>query len=573
MGDSLAEKRWNFEHPLEETEERQCPVREHKDCYNPLPDNPHIGFCFSTSHERDGGRGIKTDHGYIVSPLDVESHLTGKTKEQILQESGESVRTPIYLSDSLFDNVNKVENVLIQLNPQELFDGPAGLTRVLENRESGETHMMRINLESLELYIDQHMEFRIRSTKEENKWIRKRPPKDVVKCILEKQDRTKFQYLKGVVPSAILRSDGSLFNQSGFDPKSGYYSSQDSPLEIPKHPTKKDANDALQIFKKLTSDFPFATETDRMRAIAYPLTIVARPGILGNVPIFCASANTPGTGKTLLTDTLARAVIGQPPPITTQPLKEDETRKALLSYALFNPPTLIIDNVRRAFGDGPLAQIATSSAITDRVLGRSQIARCPFRTVLACTGNNLEFQNDMNRRVVVIEMRTSMESPESRTDFLFPAIKQYATKEWKTYRAAALTMLLAYRLHGTPPARSLGSFEEWYRLVTGTLEWLTGMDILDNRDEVKSFADNDKEWISQVHDWLLAKTDGKKFKASDIFSDAVGMESPFLRFTNLSVSRLGSELKKIRNRVVDGRVLESKRSGGSNSYQVVEKNE
>ena len=52
-------------------------------------------------------------------------------------------------------------------------------------------------------------------------------------------------------------------------------------------------------------DFPFVEDADRANALGLLITLPLRPAIPGNVPMAVITAPAPGTGKSLLQDTVA----------------------------------------------------------------------------------------------------------------------------------------------------------------------------------------------------------------------------------------------------------------------------
>ena len=67
-----------------------------------------------------------------------------------------------------------------------------------------------------------------------------------------------------------------------------------------------------------------------------------------------------------------------------------------------------------------MAAFITADAMVDRVLGKSESIRIPNRALLILTGNNLQFQGDLGRRVIPCDLDPGCEFPEDRADFRDP---------------------------------------------------------------------------------------------------------------------------------------------------------
>ena len=152
-------------------------------------------------------------------------------------------------------------------------------------------------------------------------------------------------------------------------------------------------------------------------ALAAGLTLVGRPAIAGNVPLFGVTATAAGSGKGLLVDVICTLATGRSAPKMGQTLDDNEELKRLLALALEGASVCCIDNVTHPLGNQYLDMALTAQAITGRILGQTQTAEAPWNAVLFATGNNLSYRGDMTRRVVPIALDPKMEKPEERSGF------------------------------------------------------------------------------------------------------------------------------------------------------------
>ena len=178
--------------------------------------------------------------------------------------------------------------------------------------------------------------------------------------------------------------------------------------------------------------------------LAALLTLVGRPAIAGNVPLFGVTATAPGSGKGLLVDVTCTIATGRSAPKMGQTLNDNEELKRLLALALKGTSVCCIDNVTHPLGNQYPDMALTAPAITGRILGRTQTAEAPWNAVLFATGNNLSYRGEMVRRVVPIALDPKMEKPEERSGFTHPDLEAWVLKHRPRLVICALTILRAY---------------------------------------------------------------------------------------------------------------------------------
>ena len=96
------------------------------------------------------------------------------------------------------------------------------------------------------------------------------PPGKCVKQILARPNYpNSIRHLDGVVTHPVLRPDGTILSQPGYDLTTRLYyePNRDYPV-IPEQPTKDELEAALKILKEPFQDFPFRDEHHRSAAIA-----------------------------------------------------------------------------------------------------------------------------------------------------------------------------------------------------------------------------------------------------------------------------------------------------------------
>ncbi len=299
-------------------------------------------------------------------------------------------------------------------------------------------------------------------------------PNPLLESFLSKPGWPELPVLEQVVRSAVLRPDGSVLLEPGYDPATRTLLHPLGALpEVPLEPSREDALTAAQLLAEPFREFPYATPDDRAVALAAVLTLAARPAIDGPTPAFGFSASAPGSGKTLQAVLAALIGSGHEPAVAPPADSDSEARKRLTALIVEGAPAVLWDNVVQPFGGPSLAAALTSREWQDRELGRNRTLSAPQRMVLLVTGNNLRTRSDCARRVLVSRIEVPGAHPEDRR-FEREDVLAWCRARQPALLGAALTMLRAYVLAGQPrhPDPAMGSYEAWDALVRGCLRWL-----------------------------------------------------------------------------------------------------
>ena len=279
--------------------------------------------------------------------------------------------------------------------------------------------------------------------------------------------------IAGVITTPTLRPDGSILIEPGYDPDTRLYHVADPSLRLPampEHPTKHDANLAIDVLGRLLHEFPFVDDVSRAVALSAIITSVVR-GALPVAPLHAFRASTAGSGKSYLADIVSMIATGRPCPVMAVADKDDETEKRLLGMLLAGFPIISLDNVNGELGGDLLCQAIERPLIRARPLGSSEIMEIESRATLLATGNALRVRGDMTRRTLLCTLDAGMERPELRPFEDNPAAAVAGDRG--LYVAAALTIVRAYLNEGQPVDVSpVASFEDWNRWVRGALIWL-----------------------------------------------------------------------------------------------------
>ncbi len=317
--------------------------------------------------------------------------------------------------------------------------------------------------------------------------------------------------IRGVARSPLARADGSILSGVGYDPATRLYAASEGAgnLDVPERPTGAQVDAARGALLDVLADFPFADEASRAHALGALLSLLARELIRGPVPLFAIDAPAPGTGKTLLARALALIALGREPNALPLPRDEEEWRKRVLSLLLSGRDFAVLDNAEGELRSPSLCAALTSTSWEDRVLGQSATRAVPIRLQWWATGNNLRLTGDLTRRVAWCRLDAETARPDQRSGFRHADLISWVRAERPRLLSAAFTLLRAWIASDRPsPSASaplIGGFEEWRRVIGGTLAVAGVSGFLANRADL--FATMDEEgaaWAGFLAAWSEA---------------------------------------------------------------------
>jgi hypothetical protein len=394
------------------------------------------------------------------------------------------------------------------------------------------------------------------------------PPDKLASHILDNVGDWRFAGLRSVVSTPTLRADGTILQTPGYDPASQliYDPSGDFPL-VTEHPTFDDARAALATFAPIFAGFPFATGADTSVLYAAILTALIRPS-LRTAPLFAFNAPMPATGKSKLCECIGVIALGDTPPLINVAPKDDEFKKQLDSVLRRGDPVVWLDNVSRPLHGDTLCSMLTNPLVKIRILGLTEDVDCPANCVVLATGNNIAFQGDLCRRVLVCTLDANMERPDTRS-FDFDPVAECRKRRIELVMAG-LTILRAYIVAGRPTPTRLepfGSFED-FNLVRGALAWLgmddpcrTRLDVYKSDETRESLIEALAEWHKRIGDDPVTLKDIRDMWLNnstafapliDALKDATGQTDD----RDFNAKRTGNALRRFKSIIAGGFKLE-----------------
>lgn len=465
----------------------------------------------------------------------------------------------------------------------ELFQRCGSFVRVGKDDDTGCYRFERV--ESADLRRRLTNVVRLQKQKKEDV-IDVHPPTWLVNELASHPTKNGISQLRGITTFPILRSDGSLNHEPGYDQKTRFFYAGELPVTL--MDTSKDA--AVQAFGRLGElivDFPMAGNESRAVWFSLLLSVIGRHLIDEPVPLHLMDANIRGSGKGLLINAASTITSGRQSPTQQYGRDDEEIRKMILSVLMAGRPLVHLDNIESGtrLGSPSLDSLFTSECFSDRLLKTNEISEIVPRTVWVASGNNLGFRGDTGRRTLRCRLESHTPNPEDKNDWQIPKLLDYIREKRAQYLADALTILAAY-LRADQPSMGLsstGNYHEWSDLVRSAIVWVGGADcwqtVVQARDEIDDEAAELESLIRAVEDldfdgggFTLAEAT-QRYKANRSGYESVTNFLTLIGIDEFDARKVGLQLRKHKGRPAkDGRLISNKMSHGNTSKWFVKVN-
>jgi len=524
-----------------------------------------------------GGRGIPylKAQGYIIPRL---------PKLEQASDGGESVysRPEIIVTGRFLREI--ADDALAALEaantPPTLFRRGGELVRVAV--EEGHVRAKPFDAVALKGTLDRAADFMAEKTRMEKGEDGKpkavtdlhptRPPSDLAPDLLARVDRLPFPTLRTLATSPIYSPSGEQVSESGYHFSSEIYLELGT-LEVPRLPS---ASEALVLLREMLQDFPFIhKEAGFAHTLAALLLPFSRPLIDGPTPLHLIEAPTRGSGKGLLCEVISYVSLGRAAGTMVKPKDGDEFEKRVTSALLEGAAVMLLDNVHTLEGEA-LAAALTARVWRGRRLGKSEMLTLPNDALWLATGNNVNLDDDMPRRIIPIRLDPQVERPEDRTDFLHADLLGWVKTRRGELVAACLSLIQAWLEAGRPAGKTrLGSYESWAATMGGILETVGVKGFLTGREHLYETANAEpQEWAGVLAEVYRVHGDAP-VTAREVLSamkNSGNLGELWEGRRELSaLQRIGHALRQKRDRVFSGLALKlaGETRDHSRSYRVV----
>jgi hypothetical protein len=337
------------------------------------------------------------------------------------------------------------------------------------------------------------------------------PSPNLLKAVLAPKKWPSLSPSRGIAGAPLLRPDGTLLQDPGYDQKTGLYLASKIPLNrVPEQPTEKQVEDARSfILDRFLCDFPWVDEADRANYVGVLVTPVLRKFTRALSPFVVYTATMPSSGKSILTHA-AGTIYGQR--VLTWPDGEGsdaELRKSITSVLADPVGTVIFDNLAEGtvIKSPVLARLITDPTWADRLLGGNVTASFVNDRLWCATGNNLQLGGDMATRTVMIRLDPDMPRPEERPpgDFAIPNLDQWILEPANQRRVLwnLLVLVLDWTSSGHPETRGVAmrQFTPWAQHIGGFLDHHGIKGFLTNVESVRGSDDDAAIWGAFLARW------------------------------------------------------------------------
>ena len=479
----------------------------------------------------------------------------------------------------------------------DIYDHSGSLAVIVDEQIPGEPNRKTIQHFSLaalrEVISETVLFFTIKTDKEGNEEeVFLRVPKWCYEAILVRGFWQGIPMIRGIVSSPVLRSDGTVIQNAGYDDNSGLYLDlvDEFPL-IKESPNAADVQAAVDMLLDIVVDFPFrdaACKSAWLASLFTPLSREAYRGCTG--PLFLFDANVRGSGKSLLGDINGLIVTGRDATRLASPKDDEECRKRITALVTGSDQIVLIDNISGRFGSAALDAALTGTVWKDRRIQYTEMIEAPLRMAWYGSGTNVILAADTARRVCHIRLESPLENPEDRDGFKYPDIRRHVRSNRPALLSAALTILRGFIAAGSPDQRlkPWGSFEGWSDLVRCAIVWAGQADPGETRTELRATSDSEAGELRQML-LSVAQVDPEShgLKTSDVLKIANGKDQAYERgdaemmrdavevfcdstIDKVSSQKLGTRLSHFRNRVVDQMAFDCTIRRGANFWFIVQ---
>lgn len=334
------------------------------------------------------------------------------------------------------------------------------------------------------------------------------PPRDILGSVLASQTWPGVPPLCGIIGAPVLRRDGTLLQQPGYDPATGLYLASRVALPpVPEQPTPQQVQDAWSfLLDRFLRDFPWTSDADRANYVALLVTPILRHYTRSLIPFALIDATMPASGKTILTAGPGMLYGQRVLPWT---YSDEELRKSITAVLGEQVGVVIFDNLAEgSVIDSPiLAQLVTGGVWADRQLGASRTIATVNDRLWMATGNNLQVGGDMASRTVRVHLDPNMPRPDQRdqTRFGIPHLDQWITIPANQYTVLwhLLVLVLDWTQHGAPRATGLTmrQFTPWAQALGGFLNHHGIGGFLTNQADVTAIDEDETRWRGFLACW------------------------------------------------------------------------
>lgn len=328
--------------------------------------------------------------------------------------------------------------------------------------------------------------------------------------------------LRGVTHTPMVRADGTILEEPGYDPVSGYLFLPGPGVNVapvPEHPTDEDLAQAVGLLDEMVAGFPWETKDDKANYLGLLLTPILRLVTPPSYKAFFIGAHQPGSGKTLLADVATQLHGG----VLRSEMPDDESEIRKMTTAILSTtsaPIVHIDNVTGVLRSSTMAGLLTAGQpLQDRLLGSSQMVTTLNDRVWVFTGNNPSLGGDLVRRTIMVSIDPNMANPETR-EFAIQDLPSWVRRNRNRLLWALLVMVRYWVANGRPLAvrRQSDSFATWESTVAGILAACGILGEFDQRSGERAAQGGDDDGLAALLSYIWRTRQGDDWTVAQILT-------------------------------------------------------
>jgi hypothetical protein len=329
--------------------------------------------------------------------------------------------------------------------------------------------------------------------------------------------------LKGITHTPMVRKDGSVLAEPGYDAETGYLFLPGEGVDVPAVPDVPNTHDVARaglLLEEMISGFPFAGPEDKANYLGLLLTPLLRELTPPAYKLFGISAHQPGSGKSLLAQ-IVSIIHGS---VFRSEVPDDEAEWRKMTSGLLattSAPVVVLDNVSGVLKSAVLAGLLTADGeIQERELGKSSNLTYTNDRVWVVTGNNMSLGGDLVRRTVTVMIDPDMANPETRTDFAITDLPRWVAEHRNEILWALLVLMRSWVAAGKPAPvrRQSDGYAAWETAVGGILAHAGVPGGFDQESGKRASAGGDDDGLAALLTHLADKFGEREWSVAEALS-------------------------------------------------------
>jgi hypothetical protein len=430
----------------------------------------------------------------------------------LAQEIGRARLSGFFLKDARLVHTPRVNEIGYVPGPESGDNGPAEIRPVSAEEAAAKLQFL-------------YSCFKI--TKEEGEKAAMFPVEAARRVVNAPEAATGLRPLRGITLTPMVRSDGSIFDEPGYDKESGYLFLPGPGVSVPRvnpMPDFQEVCAARDLLLEMVAGFPFAGDDDRANYLGALLTPMLRLVAPPPYKMIGIGAHQPGSGKSLLAETISLIHGG----VLRSEVPEDEAEWRKMTTSLLattSAPVAILDNVTGVLRSSTLAGLLTARGeIQDRELGSSRMIKTENDRLWVVTGNNLSLGGDLVRRTITVLIDPDMANPETRTEFAIQNLAGWVTENRNRLLHALLTLITNWVTQGRPleNRRQSDGYAAWEKVVGGILA-AAGVDgAFDAESGKRAATGGDDDGLAALLERAWSVFEGRSWSVNELLAPLPG---------------------------------------------------